>query len=116
MAVLDADQRDVDESADALYLPGSGVPESALLESLRTRESDAAEKLRVPVSDLRIALEAARFVPHQRVFSAMGASPMGCSANELRDVAIDLWLKADEIAGSACALVEAMLELASATR
>lgn len=111
IVVLDADQRDVDQTGDAFFLPGVDVPESELLASLRTREIDAAERLRVSLSDLRIALEAARFVAHQRVFTAMSASLMVCSANDLRDVAIDLWLEADGIAAAARVLVEEMLTL-----
>lgn len=110
LVLLDADQRDENHGGDVLYLPGAGAPESELLKSLGARELEAAQKLRVTVSELRIALDAARFVPHQRVFMVMSSSLAGCTSAQLRDIALDLWLESETIDEAARTLVARMVE------
>ncbi|MDJ0392279.1 hypothetical protein QMK17_02895 [Rhodococcus sp. G-MC3] len=116
MAVLDGDQRGKYTTECVLFLPGAGVPEIDLLDSLRSAESIAAERLHVSVSDLRIGLEVAGRASHQLVFEVMGEVLAGSSAEKVRDLAIELWLQQSEVAVHARTLIGELLAGAAPAR
>jgi hypothetical protein len=59
--------------------------------------------------DLLIAIDAARFVPHQRVFEVMSAALASTKADDLIRVALSMWLEDDSTAAAGRQLVEQML-------
>ena len=109
--VLDGDQRGPHGESGVFFLPGDTAPEALLLDALRVRADQAAAALSVAVSDLRVALDAARFVPHQRVFQAMSASLQSCTANEIWDYALVSWLQSEGVIASARELAEQLLAI-----
>ncbi|KAA0113073.1 ATP-binding protein [Mycolicibacterium sp. P9-22] len=109
LGVLDADQRAAELVGDVLFLPGRTGPETALVESLRSQPGSASEALGVHESDLLFALEATRFVSHQRVFDEIAQS-LGLSAGELvADVSIGLWMEQADVAADARMLAEQLI-------
>ncbi|MGA6207957.1 hypothetical protein ACPESR_24715 [Nocardia testacea] len=113
VAVLDADQKNTGRVRGVLYLPGRSDPEKELLDSLAACDLDAAERLRVSVAEFRIALDATRFVSHQRVFAAIAGALPGCSSEAIRDTAIGLWIQNGEVEESMRGLVEELLAIAA---
>jgi hypothetical protein len=109
--VLDGDQRGGPQSADIYLLPGCSEPESHLLRALSDDQDAAASSLQVAASDLRLALENTRFVPHQRVFTTMSSSLTGPSAAEVVDCALRLWLRDDEVRAQARVLADQIRRL-----
>ena len=87
------------------------APELLLLEVLRRRDHDAAARLGATTPDLLIAIDAARFVPHQRVFDVMSEALASAKADDLVRVALSMWLEDDSTAAAARRLVEQMLAL-----
>lgn len=114
--VLDGDQREQYDDADFFFLPGHVAPEVALLGALRTREREAAVALRSTTSDLRLALDAARFVSHQQVIRSISQSLGTCTEAEVRDVGLRFWLSEPETAESARDLAESLLAVVASLR
>jgi ABC-type cobalamin/Fe3+-siderophores transport system ATPase subunit len=114
--VLDGDQREEYDDADFFLLPGSIAPEAALLDALRSHEQEAAVALRSTTPDLRLALDAARFVSHQQLIRSISQSLGTCTEAEVRDVGLRLWLSEPEAAESARELAESLLAIASSSR
>jgi predicted ATPase len=109
VGVLDGDQRDLYADERLLFLPGVMAPEVLLLEVLRSRDQDAAARLGAATPDLLIAIDAARFVPHQRVFEVMSEALASTKADDLIRVALSMWLEDDSTAAAGRQLVEQML-------
>ncbi|GGM45493.1 hypothetical protein GCM10010489_15770 [Microbacterium saperdae] len=110
VAVLDGDQRDLYDDETILFIPGTSEPEALLMDVLRSRGRDAGDRLGVTSSDLLIAIDAARFVAHQRVFEVMSGA-LDVPPADLIRVALTLWLEDDSIATAARRLVEQTLAL-----
>ncbi|APX03229.1 hypothetical protein [Arthrobacter sp. QXT-31] len=111
VGVLDGDQRDRYADEKLLFLPGVMAPELLLLEVLRCRDHDAAAGLGATTPDLHIAIDAARFVPHQRVFEVMSEVLVSSTPDDLVRVALSMWLEDGSTAAAARRLVEQMLTL-----
>ncbi|BCW07360.1 ABC transporter ATP-binding protein [Arthrobacter sp. NtRootA1] len=111
VGVLDGDQSDRYDDEGLLFLPGVVAPELLLLEVLRRRDHDAAGRLGVTIPDLLIAIDAARFVPHQRVFEVMSEALVSSKADDLVRVALCMWLEDETTAAAARRLVEQKLAL-----
>lgn len=116
VGVLDGDQRDRYADEELLFLPGAMAPELLLLEVLRRRDDVAASRLGAATPDLHIAIDAARFVPHQRVFEIMSETLVSSTADDLVRVALSMWIEDDRTAAAARQLVEQMLALAAHDR
>ena len=110
VAVLDGDQRGLYADEKVLFLPGASDPETLLLDVLRSQAHKVAGSLGVTFADLLLAVDTARFVPHQRIFDAMNQA-LGSSRAELIHIAVSVWLDNDEIANAARRLVEQALTL-----
>lgn len=110
IAVLEGDQRGLYADKKILYLPGTSEPEVDLLDVLRSRSPDVADKLGVAIPNLFIAIDAARFVPHQRLFEVMSEA-LDVTQRDLIRVTLDLWLEDEGTADAARWLVEQLITL-----
>jgi len=108
VAVLDGDQSDRCHDQGNLFIPGVADPESLLLNVIRMRVRDVANRIDVTVSDLQAALDSARFVPHQRTFEVI-SDALDISPAELVPVLLSMWLEDDSIAMAAASLVDRIL-------
>ncbi|GAB3176164.1 hypothetical protein GCM10027059_50620 [Myceligenerans halotolerans] len=109
LGILDGDQRSDSTDGGFLFLPGA-MPEEELLKALTVHAARASRELGVPEADLHLALDRARFVNHQRVFSSIGMSLGRHESGEIADLAIDLWLEDPGIDGQARQLAQDALQ------
>lgn len=113
LGILDGDQRrDHDGDPSLLYLPGDRAPEQHLLKALADNVADSACRVGVSESDLRAALDAARFVPHQRVFDVISGTLGSTTSAHVIAAALAVWLEQEEPAAEARWLIERILVVA----
>lgn len=106
VGILDGDQRGSTPATDIFFLPGDTSPEAQLLIALRSDLKRGASELGVEISELRLALESARFCSHQRVFEEISQSLGSRSGEEISELAIAIWLEQADTASAARELAE----------